>query len=546
MKSYCYILGIVSLILLVCCKKEKVKDTPLPPVVEPPPTLTLSSADIENNDAVRIAGKIIAPSWLDSPVCGIVYSTDSIPTVNSPEKIILGSIRDSINISYTVKDLSRWKNYTFRLFIATAKETWYSQPRQVIPPRFQIAPLKDSVISRNTILRLYFTEPIPNDQTKGFEVYVGDKKIDSINVVVGSGSIVFLVPIDYSQGTPITIKKGAYSQTIIPDIPVLPGYWRRISSHEGSLSENAAYFTLGNNGYIVGGHKYLSATQPTNVIWEINLTTYQWKKKSPFPVPLHSAMAITVNNKAYLFGGVVDGSTPNDKVWEYDPVSDSWQSIGNMNDVDFGNAIGRLRMSTAVYNNKIYMGGGIRLGGAPNFFEYWYTKYWVIFNPVTHNWENLPQSPAINSIQSMTAYVYDNTLYLSGGDNSSHESTENFSLNFSNNSWSKPDIAQSLPPRTGVSVINKNNTTYFFGGYQYIPSTSPAGGRFGVIPECWKMDANQQYTQLASASTPEFVSELNRDAPIFATAGGLIVYNVLTWNGNNTLTGAVIEYVPGN
>jgi hypothetical protein len=545
MKLYCYILSILCLTLLVCCAKEKAKDSPQPPIVKQDPTLTLISADVENNDAVHIEGKIIAPAWLENPVYGIVYSVDSIPTVNSLGKIVLGNIRDSASIDYSIKDLSRWKNYNFRLFIATANETWYSPSKQVIPPSFQIAPLKDSVISRNTILKIYFTEPIPTDQTKGFEVYVGDKKVDSINVVVdASGSITFLVPVDYKDGTSITIKKGSYSQSIVPDIPVLPGYWKRIPSHEGSLADNAAYFTLGNNGYIIGGHPYLSETQPINDIWEIDLSTYEWKKKNPFPVALHSAMAVTVNNKAYLFGGVIDGSTPNDKVWEYDPVSDSWQSIGTMNDLTFGNTIGRLRMSTAVYNNKIYMGGGIKLGQSPNFFEYWYTKYWVTFDPVTRTWENLPQLPAINSIQSMTAYMYDNKLYLFGGDNTSHESSESFALNFTDNTWSKPDITRPLPPRTGVSVINKNNTTYFFGGYQYKPSTGPSGGRFGVMPEFWKMDANQQYTQLASASTSEFVSGLNRNTPIFATASGFIVYNVLTWNGNNTLTSAVIAYVP--
>ncbi|GAA3936843.1 hypothetical protein GO495_13680 [Chitinophaga oryziterrae] len=543
MKLYCYVLGVLCLSLLVCCKKEKVKDTPLPPIINP--NLTLISADVENNDAVHIEGKLILPAWLESPICGIVYSADSIPTVYSSGKIVLENVHDSVNVSYTIKDLSRWKNYTFRLFIMTAKETWYSQSKQVIPPSFQIAPLKDSVISRNTILKIYLTEPIPTDQTNGFEVYVGNKKVDSINVVVdASGSITFLVPIDYSPGTAITIKKGSYSQSIVPDIPVLSGYWRRISSHDGFLADNAAYFTLGNKGYIIGGHKYLSEMQPINTVWEIDLTTYEWKKKNPFPTTLHSGMAVTVNNKAYLFGGVTDGSTPNDKVWEYDAVSDSWQSISNMTDAVVGTPIGRLRMTMAVYNNKIYMGGGVRLMGSPNPYEYWYTQYWVTFDPATLTWGKLPQLTNNNSIQSMTAYAYDNKLYLFGGDNTSHQSGENFALDFINNTWSKPNVTRSLPPRTGVSVIRKNNTTFFFGGYQYKSSTGPSGGRFGVIPEFWKMDANQQFTQLASASTYEFVSGLNRNTPIFATANGFIVYNALTWNGDNTLTRAVIEYVP--
>lgn len=540
MKLYSFIL--CTLILLTCCKKKK-DEIPPPPAVKHAPTLTLISAEIENNDSVRIKGKVISADWLENPVYGIVYSADSIPTVNSEDKIILGNISDSAQINYTIKNLSRWKNYNFRLFLTTEKETWYSLSKQVITPAFQLAPFKDSVISRNTLLKVYFTEPIPVDQRKGFEVYVGDKKIDSMNVIVESNgtTISFLVPIDYKQGSTITIKKGIYSQSIVCNLPVLSGYWKRITPHEGYLADNAAYFTLGNKGYIIGGNQYPSATETINTVWEIDLSTYQWKKKNAFPVALQSAMAVTVNNKAYLFGGVTYNTLPNHRIYEYDPVSDNWQVIDTM---AVGNFLGRLRMSVAVYNNKIYMGGGIRFNGSIN-YEYWFTQYWVTFDPVTRIWEDLPRFPNLNSIQSMTTYTYNNQLYLFGGDDNYHESRESFALDFSNNTWSKPDLSRSLPPRTGVSVINKNNSTYFFGGYQYKQYYyGESGGRFAVMPEFWKTDDNHQFTQLASASTSEFISVLNRNAPIFATAKGFIVYDVLTWNGNNSLNASVIEYIP--
>ena len=543
MSGYRYFLGISCLLLMICCKK-RVEENPLPlppPVVKEDPTLTLISANADGYKATHIEGKIIAPAWLENPVYGIVYSADTIPTVKSQGKIELGEIRDSANIAYTVDELYRGKNYTFRLYVSTTDTTWYSESKLVVSPSFQLV-LKDSTISRNTLLRIDFVEPLLTDQVKGFEVYVGDKKVDSNNVIVDMFAITFLVPIDYTQGIPITIKKGLYSQTIVPAVPILPGYWRRITSHEGAVVENAAYFTLNNKGYIVGGHPYLRETQPVNTVWEIDLSTFQWKKKNPFPTTLHSGMAVTVDGSVYLFGGVTDGATSNEKVWEYDIVADSWQSIAVMPDGLPG--VGRLRMATAVYNNKIYMGTGIRLGEPPSFFERWYTDYWTMFDPKTRSWTSLPNMPATNSIQSPTTYTYDDKLHLFGGDNGSHEAEESFVFDFSNSTWSKSNITRALPPRTGVSVINKNNTTYFFGGYQYKSSTGPSGGRFGVIPQFWKMDANQQYTQLASAGTYEFVSALNRRAPIFATATGFIVYNSLTWNGKDALTRAVIEYVP--
>jgi len=542
MKLYSYMLGILCLTSIISCKKEKVEETP-PPVVKQDPVLKLIRADVDSVDAAHIEGKIIAPSWLGTPAYGIVYSTDSIPTVYSPGKIELGKVRDSVNIAYVVKDLDRWKNYNFRLYMSKGDTIWYSESKQVVPPSFQIAPFKDAAISRNTLLTVNFKDYIPTDQLQGFQVFVGDKKIDSVNFYVDqTGYIKFLVPIDYTAGTPITIKKGAYSQTTVPNLPILPGYWRKITSHDGKIAEDAAYFTLGNKGYIVGGHGYLSETKPINTIWEIDLTTLQWKQKNPFPTVIHSAMCVVVNDKAYLFGGVVDGSTPNEKVWEYDPAADSWQTISTMpNDLP---GLGRLRMTTTVYNGKVYMGSGIKLDGPPSYFERWYSDYWQTFDPATRTWQKLPDMPADNSIQSMTGYINNNKLYCFGGDNSYHEVNENFIFDFSTNTWSKPDITRPLPTRTAVSVITKNSNTYFYGGYAYLSSTGPSGGRFGMNPEFWKMDANQQFTQLASTSTVNFVSALNRNAPIFATANGFIVYNVSIWGGNRVLTSAVIEYVP--
>lgn len=537
MKLYLYFMGIACLILITCCKKNKDENTP--PLTKPDPTLTFITAEAGDNHAVHIRGKITAPAWLENPVYGIVYSADSIPTVNTPGKIILGNVRDSVDIAYTINDLPGGKNLTFRLFVITPEKTWYSQTKQIVAPSFQIAPLQDSFISRNTMITIYFTETLLNDERNGIEVYVGDKKLDSADAVLGSSgrSINIIVPIDYRQGMPITIKQGSYSQTITPNIPVLPGYWQRITAHTGPIVENAAYFTLGNKGYIVGGYVYSSQSTSTNAVWEIDLTTHEWKKKNPFPATsIHSATIVTVNNKAYLFGGVTGSPLQNDLVWEYKPATDSWQSISSMPTDMFG--LGRLRFATAVYDNKIYLGGSISFNGSEA-NVYWFTKYWRIFDPVALTWGSLPYLPSNDGIQSMTAYTNDNRLYLFGGDNDSQEMKENFILDFSDNTWSTPDISRPLHPRTGVSVINKDNSTYFFGGYQ----RNPDKARWVVKPEFWKMDANQQYTQLASSCTTEFVSTLNRNTPIFATANGFIVYNSLTWNGNNELARGVIEYI---
>ncbi|PWV55619.1 kelch repeat-containing protein [Chitinophaga sp. S165] len=541
MKLYCYVIGIVCLFLMPCCKKnieDKIIEPPPPPVKQEP-TLILTAADVESDNAVRIHGRIKAQDW-PGAVYGIVYSADSIPTVNTPGRINLGPVSDSVDIAYTVNDLLPKKDYTFRLFAKWEDKTWYSTPKQVIPVQFHLKPLEDSFISRNTMIKIYFTERIPFDEYTGFEVYVGDKKIATKDALVSTfgESINLLVPVDYKQGTPITVKKGLYSETIVPDIPVLPGYWRKIAAHQGKIMDNAAYFTLGNKGYIVGGNWFPSPWASTNAVWEIDLATYEWKQKNPFPLAyINNAMAVVVNNKAYLFGGALNRDAGNNNyVWEYDPASDSWQNISTMPN-DLG-VIGRMRFATVVYNNKVYMGAGSTYNGSGT-YVYYYPENWVTFDPATRKWERLPRLSYSAGAENMTAYINNNKLYVFGGNNDYNEKNGNFVLDLNDNTWSQPDITRPLQPRTGVSVITKNNLTYFFGGYQKDPETGKWASNF----EFWKMDADQQYTRLASACESENVSELNRNAPIFPTANGFIVYNVFTWGGDNTLTREVIEYV---
>ncbi len=540
MKLYCYVIGILCLFLMPCCKKNKdIIAEPPPVVVKQDPSLTLTAAEIESDNAVRIQGRIKALDW-PKAVYGVLYSEDSIPTVKSPGKILLGTVTDSVDITYTVKELLPKKDYTFRLFATWDDKTWYSEPKQVVPAQFHLKPLQDSFISRNTMIKIYFTERIPFDEYRWFEVYVGDKKIEAKDGLVSTfgESINLLIPIDYKQGTPITVKKGLYSETIVPDIPVLPGYWRKIAAHEGKIMDNAAYFTLGNKGYIVGGNWFPSPWASTNAVWEIDLTTYEWKRKNPFPLAyINNAMATVVNNKAYLFGGSLSRDEGNNNyVWEYDPVSDSWQNISAMpNDL---NVIGRMRFASVVYNNKVYMGSGSAYSGAGT-YVYYFPEYWVTFDPAMRKWESLPRLPSDGGTENMTAYTNNNKLYLFGGNNDYNEKKENFVLDLNDHTWSKPGITRPFQPRTGVSVITKNNVTYFFGGYQ----KDLEHGKWAVNSEFWKMDADQQYTRFASACEMEDVSELNRNAPIFPTANGFIVYNVLTWGGDNTLTREVIEYI---
>jgi N-acetylneuraminic acid mutarotase len=81
----------------------------------------------------------------------------------------------------------------------------------------------------------------------------------------------------------------------------------------------------------------------------------------------------TVNNKLYLIGGLLLGSTTNtNRCFEYDPTTDTWTEKTAMPTTreDFG---------SAVYNGKIYCFGGVNNGTLYKKLE--------IYDPVANTWD---------------------------------------------------------------------------------------------------------------------------------------------------------------
>jgi N-acetylneuraminic acid mutarotase len=71
---------------------------------------------------------------------------------------------------------------------------------------------------------------------------------------------------------------------------------------------------------------------------------------------LHHAAAVGLNGKLYVIGGYVQGWTPTDAVYEYDPASHRWRTLAPM-------PTSRGALGAAVLGGKIHVVSGVGAGG---------------------------------------------------------------------------------------------------------------------------------------------------------------------------------------
>ena len=220
-----------------------------------------------------------------------------------------------------------------------------------------------------------------------------------------------------------------------------------------------AFVEFNGKFYLIGGR----GVNPVNVY---HPKTNRWKKKSKIPMEIHHFQAVVHGDIIYIVGGMT-GRYPKEKplehVWMYNPKADVWEK---------GAAIPKNRQrggaGAAVYNDKIYLAGGIKLGhtsGTTNYFD--------CFDPKTNTWETLTDAPHIRDHYS--AIVHDNKLYCIGGRNTSVHYPKNFGAffgatvphidyyDFKLQKWFT--MKNPLPgPTAAGSVVKLNNDLIYFGG----------------------------------------------------------------------------------
>lgn len=200
--------------------------------------------------------------------------------------------------------------------------------------------------------------------------------------------------------------------------------WLPGTAFTGEGRTNSVVAQVGNKAYILGGKNGYKALSD---IWEYDITSATWKRKTDLPFTLHTATSFVLNDMIYFFSRH-HTSAPS-VLWRYNPAS---QEVVKLN--KFPNSVTDVGFSFTV-DNKVYVMTGSELSLYVPELDTWIRKanapaYGIaltlnnqgyVINPsnkrvswydaVENRWIDLNIYPSCVSSNMFTAFSYNNRLY---------------------------------------------------------------------------------------------------------------------------------------
>lgn len=241
------------------------------------------------------------------------------------------------------------------------------------------------------------------------------------------------------------------------------------------------------NGFVeYDGKMYLMGGRGLKRVEIFDPSTNTWSDGAFPSFQMHHFQAVVYNNLIYVIGAYTgtccDAETGVTHVWIYNPQTDSWAQSHEI-------PVDRRRGSTGtvVYNNKIYIVGGLEGGhGDPATAYAWFDEY----DPATGQWKVLPDAPRVRD--HFHATLYNGKMYLIGGRNSSVTSITGATIgevdvyDFSSGNWSTLASSKNLPtPRGAPASILYNGQILVIGGETSQTLAHNDTEAFNPITETW-------------------------------------------------------------
>ena len=154
---------------------------------------------------------------------------------------------------------------------------------------------------------------------------------------------------------------------------VQAGQWQELSPLPSARSEVVAV-ALEGKVFVIGG-----LTPDPGVTSRVEVydpAEDSWSEVAELPVPLHHAAAAVVAGRLYVVGGFVQGFAPTDSLFEYDSATDLWREKSPM-------PTARGALAAAVLNGKLYAIGGVKAFGRDN------VAALEVYDPTSDRWESL-------------------------------------------------------------------------------------------------------------------------------------------------------------
>lgn len=186
--------------------------------------------------------------------------------------------------------------------------------------------------------------------------------------------------------------------------------WTQIKTHPDKVMA-ALGFGIGGKGYI--GTGLLSTNQPSQRMWEYDPVGDTWTAKANMPGPArYEATSFVINSRVYITGGQNFTSPFVLKdTWEFDPAADQWTAKAPLP--------AELSKATAfTLGGKGYVVGGKVTNEARS-------AEFLRYDPTLDRWEKLDNFPA-GRIERALGFVIGNKAYFGTGLGDSPTSTTDF------------------------------------------------------------------------------------------------------------------------
>lgn len=220
--------------------------------------------------------------------------------------------------------------------------------------------------------------------------------------------------------------------------------WSQIADFGGGYRYHSTAFSIGNYAYVGLGENHLSAYK--NDFWKYIPLINTWVQVANFPGEARrGSCSFVIDDLGYVGTGQTESGYAND-FYSYDPTTNTWDTIANF--------IGIARSSAVAFshNGKGYVGTGHILGDDTNdFFEY---------DPLTDLWM---QKTDVGTLprQDATGFVINGEGYIGTGNNV--EGNDDFDdfwrYNFDTDTWIEIEDFDGLARCYMVSFVI-NNVAY--------------------------------------------------------------------------------------
>jgi N-acetylneuraminic acid mutarotase len=303
-----------------------------------------------------------------------------------------------------------------------------------------------------------------------------------------------------------------------------------VSMTVGALTQarfrSSAVF-LNNRLYVAGGS---NAAGVLDTIEEFDPNTGISTVRATLPAPRESVASVAYNGKIYFFGGMDSFGGPTGNCWEFDPVSGIVVPKTPLPFPSAGKAV-------AGDNGKMYLLGGITSSGFPP--TAWSGDV-LEYDPVADSWRSV--GPLLTSRAIPMVATVQNTIYAIGGSLGGPPFTNNLDVNESASLIQVPvsgGWATRAPMPIGLSRASSgvvNNRLHIIGGVTgYDPATgaqliSPEIQIYDPLNDFWFQQPSQCPPRFGSgAATVDFTIYLAGGFdPFFTMQTGVFAYNTLS------------------